>query len=221
MAFTTDLEPILDDIIEPTLEHPMVAQLGSGTLDTAPFKYWVKQDYLYLIEYNRVFALGAAHAPTLDRMQTFATLLDETLHTEMALHREYAETFDITETELEATTPSPTTQAYTDFLVRTAATGTFGDLVAALLPCMWGFHELGTRLNDQGRPTDDRYARWNETYRSDDFQELTNWCKTLMNDVATDASSQVKDRYKSLFRTSMRYEYLFWDAAWREETWPI
>jgi len=80
-------------------------------------------------------------------MGTFADLLESTVTVEMDLHRSYAEEFGIGEAELEATTPSPTTRAYTDFLVRTAALGTFGDTVAALLPCMWGFNETGTRAS--------------------------------------------------------------------------
>ncbi len=221
MAFRTELEPILDRIVAETLEHPMVAGLGDGSLDTEPFERWVRQDYYYLTEYNRVFALGAAKAPGLERMSTFATLLEETLNTEMDLHRAYAAEFGITEAELESTDPSPTTQGYTDFLVRTAAHGTFGDLVAALLPCMWGFRETGLRLDEQGRPDDERYAEWIETYSSDSFGELTEWCKTLMDDLAADADPETRSRYRDRFRTSMRYEYLFWDAAWRGEEWPV
>jgi len=139
MAFTKDrLVEVHDPIVDAIVEHPMVSRLGEGTLDEAPFRYWVCQDYVYLVEYSRVFALGAAKAPSLDRMGTFAELLDETINTEMDLHRSYAAEFGISEAELEATEPSPTTRAYTDFLVRVAALGTWGDLVAALLPCMWG-----------------------------------------------------------------------------------
>ena len=221
MAFTDELEPILDDVVGSILDHPMVAGLGDGTLDEEPFAEWVRQDYVYLIEYNRVFALGAAKAPNLDRMETFATLLSETLHTEMDLHRTYAESFDISEADLEMTEPSPTTQAYTDFLVRTAAHGTFGDLVAALLPCMWGFHQTGLRLDERGRPDDERYAEWIDTYASDEFGELTEWCKALMNDVTAGAGPETRARYRELFRTSMRYEYRFWDAAWRGEEWTV
>ena len=152
MSFTDELEPTLDSIVTATVEHPMVAGLGDGTLDVEPFERWVRQDYYYLTEYNRVFALGAAKAPDLDRMGRFATLLSETLDTEMDLHRAYAAEFGIDAAELEATEPSPTTRGYTDFLVRTASHGTFGDLVAALLPCMWGFHETGLRLDSGGRP---------------------------------------------------------------------
>ena len=219
MAYTDELEPVVDDVVEATLEHPMVSRLGEGTLEAEAFEEWVRQDHYYLVEYCRVFALGAAKAPDLERMRTFATLLEETLHTEMDLHREYAAQFGITEADLEATEPSPTTRGYTDFLVRTAAHGTFGDLVAALLPCMWGFNEVGRRLDERGRPDDERYAEWIDTYSGEDFTELTGWCKGLMDDVAAEAGPSTRERYRDLFETSLRYEYRFWDAAWRREGW--
>ncbi|MFB6133067.1 MAG: thiaminase II [Halanaeroarchaeum sp.] len=221
MGFTNDLQPVAEPIWEAILDHPMVVHLGEGTLEEEPFRYWVRQDYRYLIDYARVFAYGAAIAPTLDRMGTFAELLEETINAEMDLHRSYAEQFGISEAELEATEPSPTTRGYTDFLVRTAATGTYGDLVAALLPCMWGFNETGKRLAEKGLPDDDRYAEWIRTYAGEEFTELTEWTKDAMNDVAADATAADRERYRRLFETSARYEYRFWDAAWRREGWSI
>jgi thiaminase/transcriptional activator TenA len=221
MSFTEDLEPVAEPVWEAILEHPMVARLGEGTLDEAPFRYWVRQDYVYLVEYSRVFALGAANAPDLKRMGTFAELLDATINTEMDLHREYAAEFGIGEAKLEATEPSPTTRAYTDFLVRVAATGTFGDLVAALLPCMWGFNETGRRLEAGEMPDHEQYAAWIEMYAGEEFTELAEWCKGLMDEVAADASAAERERYTDLFRMSARYEYRFWDAAWRREEWSV
>ncbi|MFC6988300.1 thiaminase II [Haloplanus sp. GCM10025708] len=221
MAFTDELEPEAESIWQAILDHPMVARLGEGTLDTDPFEHWVRQDYVYLTEYSRVFAYGAAKAPSLDRMGTFAELLSETVNTEMDLHRSYAADFGISEDELEATEPSPTTRAYTDFLVRAGAHGTFGDVVAALLPCMWGFNETGRRLEARGMPDDERYAEWIRTYAGEEFSELTQWCLDLMDDVAADATASEKERYRELFVTSARYEYRFWDAAWREEEWSV
>jgi thiaminase/transcriptional activator TenA len=221
MGFTESLEPNAEPIWEAIHEHPMVQGIGDGGLEEAPFRYWVKQDYVYLIEYNRVFAYGAARAPSLDRMGTFAELLSETVSTEMDLHRSYAADFGIGEGELEDTEPSPTTRAYTDFLVRTAAIGEFGELVAALLPCMWGFNETGERLAAGGLPDHEGYAAWIEMYAGKEFTELAEWCKGLMDEVARDASERRRERYREAFLTSARYEYLFWDAAWREEEWPM
>ncbi|MDX1748419.1 MAG: thiaminase II, partial [Halobacteriales archaeon] len=157
----------------------------------------------------------------LERMGTFADLLQATVNTEMDLHREYASAFGLTAADLEATEPSPTTQAYTDFLVRTAALGTFGDILAALLPCMWGFNETGSRLADRGLPDHPAYAEWVEMYAGEEFTELTDWCLDLMNAVAAESGSTARDRYVERFQTSARYEYRFWDAAWREETWAV
>ncbi|MFW6437169.1 MAG: thiaminase II, partial [Halococcoides sp.] len=219
MSGTDELLAIGEPIVEAIVDHPMVARLGDGTLDTALFEYWVRQDYVYLIEYSRVFAHGASKAPDLERMGRLAELLDATLNTEMDLHRAYAAEFGISESELEATDPSPTTQAYTDFLVRTAATRPFGETAAALLPCMWGFNETAERLAATGRPEDERYAEWIDTYAGDEFAELTDWCLALTDEVWAAASDRDRERYRERFETSMRYEYRFWDAAWNREAW--
>ncbi len=221
MSFTEDVAPAVEPIWTAIERHPMVAGIGDGTLDREPFAYWVKQDYRYLIEYSRVFAYGAGRAPSLDEMGKFAELLAGTLNTEMDLHRAYAAEFGISSEELEATDPSPTTQAYTDFLVRTAAVDSFGELIAALVPCMWGFHETGKRLAADGLPDHPQYREWIEMYTSDEFAELTTWCLELMDRVADDAEPEGLERFREHLLTSARYEYRFWDAAWEQEDWTV
>jgi thiaminase/transcriptional activator TenA len=86
---------------------------------------------------------------------------------------------------------------------------------------MWGFNETGLRLQERGLPDDELYAQWVQTYAGDDFTELTQWCKELMDEVAADAPPADRARYRELFLTSARYEYRFWDAAWRQEEWDL
>lgn len=202
------------------LEHPMVQGIGDGTLEEARFKHWVRQDYIYLVEYSRMFALAAAKAPDLDKMGRFATLLHETLHTEMQLHREYAEGFRISRDELEVTQSSPTTRGYTDFLVRTAAMGDHGDIVAALLPCMWGFNDTALHLKGKGLPQHDGYRQWIEMYASDEFTELAKDCREMMDEAGEGATRETLERHRQTFVTSARWELLFWEAAWNQEQWP-
>ena len=40
--------------------HPFVVELGDGTLPLEKFQWYMKQDYLYLIEFSRVIALAVA-----------------------------------------------------------------------------------------------------------------------------------------------------------------
>ena len=126
--------------------------IGDSTLDVERFKHWVRQDYRFLIEYCRLFGLAAARAPDLDTLERFANLLQATTRTEMDLHRAYAREFGITEAELEREPMAPTTRAYTDFLLRVAATGDFAELAGALLPCLWGFAEIGQALKQTRQP---------------------------------------------------------------------
>jgi len=138
-SFSQRLRQKADAIWEAQHRHPFVRGIGEGTLDMEAFKFWVRQDYLFLIEYARVLGLAAARAPDLDTMTRFAGLLDETLRVEMSLHRSYAAEFGISEQELEREEMAPATRADTDFLARTAALGDVAELVGALTPCMWGF----------------------------------------------------------------------------------
>jgi len=106
--------------------------------------------------------------------------------------------------ELEAESPSPTTQGYTDHLVRTAAQSDFAELAAALLPCMWGYAEIGQGLAAEGRSPDDRYARWVDRYASAEFGELANWCRTHVDRLGAALAEGGRARLEQTFLTSSR-----------------
>src|SRR5687768_11339698 len=153
-------------------------------------------------------------------MTRFAELLHETLTIEMDLHRSYVAEFGITVEDLERERTAPTTQGYTDFLLRTAATGDFPELAAALLPCMWSYSEIGRELARRGLPAEERYARWIALYADDAFAGLAGWCRELVDRVAAGLPDDAWQRVEAAFVTSSRYELAFWEMAWRGETWP-
>jgi thiaminase/transcriptional activator TenA len=218
--FTDHLRRLADPIWEAQHAHPFVRGIGDGTLDLKRFAFWVRQDYLFLIEYSRLFGLAAARAPDLETMGRFADLLQATLRTEMDLHRGYAAQFGISVEELEREESGPTTRGYTDFLLRVATLGDFAELAAALLPCMWGFSEVGRRLAEGERPADSRYAAWVEMYADPEFATLAEWCRGLVDRLAEGVSADARRRMEEAFVTSSRYELAFWQMAWELERWP-
>ncbi len=218
--FTDGLRQAAASIWEAQHQHPFVRGIGDGTLALEKFNHWVRQDYRYLVEYCRLFALAAARSPDLATLERFADLLQATVRNEMNLHRAYAQEFGISEAALEATPMGPTTRAYTDFLLRVAALGDFAELAAALLPCMWGFSEVGQRLAQGPTPADPRYAAWITTYADPEFAALAEWCRTLVDRLAEGATPDGRKRIAEAFITSSRYEWQFWDASWRLEQWP-
>jgi thiaminase/transcriptional activator TenA len=201
--------------------HPFVRGIGDGTLPLPRFAFWVRQDYLFLVEYSRLFALGAARAPDLATLTRMAELLVATAGTEMDLHRRYASELGISAAALAAEPMAPTTRAYTDFLLRTAALGDYLELLSALLPCMWGFYEVGHRLAAAGRPADLRYAAWIDMYSSAEFGELAAWCRALVDSAAAGAGEGPLARAEEAFVTSSRFELAFWQMAWTMERWPV
>ena len=120
-------------------DHPFVQAMGDGSLSLDRFSYYMRQDYLFLIDYCRVLAIASAKSPNLESMGRFASLLDETLNSEMELHRGFCSDLGITEADIEATSPSPATVAYTSHLVRRAYDGSIAEIAASLLPCQWGY----------------------------------------------------------------------------------
>ena len=201
------------------LEHPFVVGLGDGSLDVDVFRRWVVQDYLYLKEFARVFAWAVAKVDGLEAMGWYAKVLDLTLNTEMGLHRSYAERFEISAAELESTEMWPTTRAYTDFLVRVSADGDMADLLAALLPCAWGYVDIAQHLARRQPPDDQRYADWIAQYASQEFADAAGWLKTELDRVAKTASPEKRRRLVDLFVLSSRYEWQFWEMCWHGEAW--
>lgn len=206
-------------IWQKTLTHPFVIGLGDGTLPLENFQFYMCQDYVFLIEYSRLLALATAKAPDLMTMGRFANLLDATLNREMALHREFAVQCGISTEALAATRPAPTAYAYTRHLVRVAALGDLAEIVAALLPCQWGYCEIGQTLAHRGKPAHAPfYSQWIDMYASAEFAALADWLRGLLDSLENRVGDE---QLLETFCTSARYEYLFWEMAYRREQWSV
>ncbi|WP_308634953.1 thiaminase II [Paenibacillus silvisoli] len=209
-------------IWEQSHRHPFLTEMRDGTLDPARFIYYLKQDYVYLIDYAKLFAMGSMKAREMETMVKFAELLHSTLHVEMELHRQYAERFGVKREELELTQPSPTTIAYTKYLLDVASQGSLAEVVAALLPCMWSYREIGVMyMNLPGALDHELYREWILMYGSDEFGALTDWCVGLMDRLAEGLPERELAQLEKHFLAASRLEYMFWDMAYRQEEWPV
>ena len=177
--------------------------LGDGSLDETAFRFYIRQDYLFLIDYGRLLSLGAARAPRLSWMRAFAGLSSSVLETEMGLHREFAARWGVA--DLESEVAAPATSAYCNFLLRTASLGDFGELCAAVLPCMWSYAEIGAALSSSA--ASDRYREWIDMYASSEFAELAAWARSVVDEVSGSGM-------EAAFEASCAHEVMFWDAAY-------
>ncbi len=212
--FTDDLRAQAAPQWEAQHQHRFVRGIADGSLDPRRFAHWVRQDYAFLVDYCRLLALGAARATDVETLTGFAELLHATVGVEMALHRRLAADLGITEADLGAVRPDPSVRSYTDFLLRTATLGDAAELAAALLPCMWGFSELGLRLASDGLPEEPFCRAWIQSYADPTFAAQAQWCRGLVDRLAADCGSPARARMRDAFLTSSRHELAFWDMAW-------
>ncbi|ERH13003.1 MAG: putative transcription activator [halophilic archaeon J07HB67] len=219
MGFSDDLLDAGAEIWNAQKNHPFVTELADGSLDEAAFRHWIRQDYRYLLDYARLFAVAGARARDEATMTTLLEIAHSTLTEEMDLHRAFADDYGVSRAELEAVEKAPTCQAYTDFLLRTAYEGSIAEISAALYPCGQGFLDIGDHAAELATE-EHRYTPWIETYTSDEFREVVGSMRAVVDRHAEQYPGQ-REAMREAFLTSARLEYAFWEMAYTEETWSV
>lgn len=216
MGFSDELAAACGDKWERMHTHPFVKEIGDGTLPVDKYSFYLEQDYLYLIEFCRLLAVLASKAPDLETMGRFKDLLASTLDFEMDLHVRTCDGFGITRSQLEAVEPAPSCLAYTSFLLSVARGGEFADGVVALLPCAWGYYEVGRRLAGQCMPDVQHYREWIETYSCDEMKELVDYLRLLADRIGAAGDSGRKKRWEKIFERSVDFEIMFWEMGYHK-----
>jgi thiaminase/transcriptional activator TenA len=219
MAFSDRLLESGADIRDAQKEHPFVRELAAGTLDEAAFEHWVRQDYRYLLDYARLFAVAGARADDQATMTHLLGVAHGVLDEEMELHRSFAADYGISAAELERVEKAPTCVAYTNFLLRTAYGGSIAEVAAALFPCMQGSLDVAEHMAELA-DGEHRYTPFIETYTGERFREATAWCREFV-DRCGERYPGEHDAMEAAFRRSAKLEYRFWEMAYTLEGWDL
>lgn len=202
-------------IWEECLRHPFVTGIGDGTLGVEKFQYFMLQDYLYLFDYARVFALGVVKARDPKLMRTFAENVNAILGGEMNIHRAYMERLGITEDQVFAVKPALDNTSYTHYMLAVAESSGPMEIVAAILACSWSYAEIGQALAKRPGAADHPfYGEWVRGYASENYAATHQALMALMDELAKDATGAQFDRLEEIFVNCSRYELGFWDMAW-------
>ena len=219
MAFSDDLLDDTAPIWDAQKEHPFVRELADGSLDPDAFRRWVEQDYRYLLDYARVFAMAGVRARDEATMTHLLGIAHTTLDHEMDLHREFAADCGLTPADLEAVEKTPTCVAYTNYLLRIAHEGSLAEISAAIYPCGQGYLDVADHMAELVTE-DHRYTPFIEKYTSDDFREVVGWMREFV-DRCAEASPGERDAMRAAFTRSARLEAAFWEMAYTQESWPV
>jgi thiaminase/transcriptional activator TenA len=221
MGGTTDeLWSEIDGIYTAILDHPFLTGLADGTLPRASFRHYIVQDAHYLRGYARSLAICAAKAPTAADTVMFAQHAAGAIAAERDLHATLMGEMG-SSAELAAAEPvAPTTLAYTSYLLATCHGGSFAEALGAVLPCYWIYARVGEELLARSSP-DPLYARWIAMYGGPHFQAVVDSVLELTDRVGPQLGARERGLMSEHLVTTGRYEWMFWDAGYRLEAWPV
>lgn len=198
-------------------KHEFVQKLAEGTLAQPCYLHYLKQDFLFLKQYARAYALAIYKARTLADMRKALPSVHALLDSEINHHITYCGNWGLTESDLEAEPEDFGTVAYTRYVLDAGMTGDIVDLYAALAPCSIGYAEIGRNLKAsaqtvfEGNP----FASWIELYSGEEFQqgvaEGTAHIDELLAEI--NINSQRGRNLVEVFRTATRMEIAFWQQG--------
>ncbi len=212
-----ELRRAADRIWARILEHPFVVELFSGTLPLEKFRFYVLQDYNFLLAMMRVFSLLAAKS--VEHAGLFAELARVEATVELENYRRLLRRLGLSLEDAARVEPAPTNVGYTSFLLATCSLEDAATCLASILPCFASYMEIAERYRDRisSNPVD-VYREWASAYISDEYVRLVNELIRVFEELAV---REHVGKYRRVFLTASRYEYAFWEMAYRGEAWPV
>lgn len=217
MSFAESLKERCGNVWEACYQHPFVQELGAGKLSQDAFLFYLKQDYKYLLEYAKVFALGITKAQD-ETLMKLLTMVQKAVLDEMDNHRNYMQRCGISLLDAEAAKPSLFNRAYTANMVNVGLQGGLAELLLTVFPCAWTYYDFAVRLKRDyaAQLQENQYKNWIEAYASPEFYASFAWFFNAIDGLCKDKSAAELERLVDIFSSSLEFEYLFWDMSYKQ-----
>lgn len=203
--------------------HPFVTGIADGTLPREKFAWYLLQDYIYLLEYTKVFAVGIAKAEDLETMQAFSESVYEILHGEMETHRAYMLEMGVTEKQAAALPASLANRSYTAYMLKTAWEGGAAEVAASILSCAVSYELIGGKILERNPDAASHplFGRWVRSYTSPEYAAENRRLEQLTDRLAAGYDEKKMRKLEDIFLTCSRYEGAFWDMGWNMEDYSV
>ncbi len=197
-------------------KHPFVKGIEDGTLDREKFRYYIIQDYLYLIEYTKVFGIGIAKAKSLETNKLFASYVHLLTDGEMDIHRGYMGKFGVTEKELADTSRALDNLSYTSYMLRVAYEEGEAEVLAAILSCAYSYEMIARNIvkNNPDSINHEFYGDWIKGYASDEYSKENVVLFEMLEKLTEHYTDEQKQHIVDIYVACSRYELAFWNLSW-------
>lgn len=215
MKTTDRLIAATADIWKKYNEHPFVMGLQNGTLDKAKFRYYIIQDYLYLVEYAKTYAVGVAKSKDLDIAKMLAKSIS-VMNGELNVHSGYMGKFGVTQAELDATPRALDNLSYTSYMLRIAYDEGEAEVMTAVWACSYSYEVIAKQIvaNRLESVDDPFYGEWIRDYASDEYAAGNVVLFENLNRMTKDYNEKQLKHLEDIAIACSRYELMFWEMAW-------
>lgn len=198
-------------------EHPFVRGIEDGTLDKEKFRYYIVQDYLYLEEYAKVFAIGVAKAKSLATTRLFSSYINVLTGSEMDIHRGYMGKFAVTQEELASTSRALDNLSYTSYMLRVAYEEGEAEILTAILSCACSYELIAKKIVEKNPTATEHefYGEWVKGYASDAYAKENETLIEMLNTLTKDYTTQQIKHLVDIFIACSKYELAFWEMSWK------
>lgn len=205
-----------ENIWEKYYSHPFVKGIEDGTLDKEKFKFYMIQDYLYLIEYTKVFAIGIAKSKSYEILKVFASYINAITEGETKIHRGYMKRLGISLEEIENTKASIVNTAYTSYMQKIAYDDDEVAVLAAILSCAYSYEKIAKNIykNNKESVKNEFYGDWIKGYISEDYAKGNVVLIDSINKLSKDFSEEKVKYLTEIFVNCSLFELKFWDMSY-------
>ena len=205
------------EIWESYNEHPFVKGIEDGTLDKEKFRYYIIQDFLYLEDYAKSFAIGIAKAKSIETTQIFSGYINLLTGSEMNIHHGYIGKFGVSQEEVDNTPRALDNLSYTSYMLRVAYEEGEAEILTAILSCAYSYELIAKKMvkNNPACVNHDFYGEWISGYAGEEYASGNVVLIDALNKLTENYTEQQLKHLTDIFVACSRYEYLFWDFSWK------
>lgn len=200
------------------LKHPFIVEMGKGILDKEKFRNYLVQDYLYLLDYAKVYAMGLIKSDDVNHMKFFKDSVNGIMEDESATHIAYLKELGEDIKTLQRHKLKLENENYTNFMKSVALTGDIQDLIIAVLPCAWSYYYIAKEMKEiyKDNLENNYYAAWIDSYSCEEYRMCAKENIDLANELCKNIDDNKKEKLKDIFIKGSLYEMEFWQMAYKE-----
>ncbi|MDU4861044.1 MAG: thiaminase II [Terrisporobacter othiniensis] len=200
------------------LKHPFIVEMGKGILDKEKFRNYLVQDYLYLLDYAKVYAMGLIKSDDVNHMKFFKDSVNGIMEDESATHIAYLKELGEDIKTLQRHKLKLENENYTNFMKSVALTGDIQDLIIAVLPCAWSYYYIAKEMKEiyKDNLENNYYAAWIDSYSCEEYRMCAKENIDLANELCVNIDDNKKEKLKEIFIKGSLYEMEFWQMAYKE-----